>query len=175
VIFTKGTFPSSWRKSTIIPIHKNGSFDNPDNHRGISLLNILSKVFTSILNRRLVQWAEEHNHIVEQQAGFRKNYSTVDNIFILHSVIERYLKRKKKLYVSFIDFKKAFDYVNRNTLWKILRSYGITGRMLKILQSIYTSVRSHVRCQEGTSEDFECPRGLKQGCNLSSTLFVHCE
>ena len=96
MIFTSSSFPSSWRRSTIVAIHKNGSFDNPDNYRGISLLSILSKVFTSILNSRLVRWAEEHNHFVEQQAGFRKNYSTTDNIFILHSLIERYLIRKKK-------------------------------------------------------------------------------
>ena len=65
-------FPEEWTKSIIVPLHKKGDCDNPDNYRGISLLISLSKVFTSILNARLTEWAEENTVFTETQAGFRK-------------------------------------------------------------------------------------------------------
>ena len=54
-------------------------------------------------------------------AGFRKGYSTVDNAFVLHSVIHRHLNQSKKVYATFIDFRKAFDSVKRETLWNVLK------------------------------------------------------
>ena len=70
----------------------------------------------SILTDRLNSWAEDNQIIVEEQAGFRKGYSTVDNIFVLHSIIQHYLQRKRKVYVAFVDFKKAFDTVSKEAL-----------------------------------------------------------
>ena len=113
IIFSTGKFPDSWSKSIIVPIHKKGCLTNPDNFRGISLTSIFSKVFTHILNSRLQSWADSYELIAEEQGGFRRGYSTVDNIYILHEVVKQHLNRKKKLYVAFIDFRKAFDTVRR--------------------------------------------------------------
>ena len=92
-----------WTKSTIIPIHKEGSFQKLDNYRGISLTSIFSKIFTGVLDARLQAGANTHGVISDDQAGFSTGYSTIDNIFILHSVIQKYLHKKKKVYVAFID------------------------------------------------------------------------
>ena len=170
-IFSKGYFPENWRESILLPIHKKGDPQNPDNYRGISLTSILSKVFTSILTHRLQNWAEINDIIVEEQAGFRRGYSTTDNIFVLQSLIHRNLSRKRKLYAAFVDFKKAFDTVNRAVLWDILSSYGINGRMLGMLQAIYSGVLCRVRCGGHYSEPIECFSGLKQGCKMSPIIF----
>jgi hypothetical protein len=71
-LYDTGSFPAGWCKSVIIPIYKKGDDRNPDNYRGISLLSIVSKVFTSILNKRLYTWAEAEEKISCEQAGFRK-------------------------------------------------------------------------------------------------------
>ena len=75
-------FPTQWSKAIIVPLFKKGDKNNPGNYRGISLLSVTSKIFTSIINTRLYDWAESEGKISREQAGFRKNYSTIDHIII---------------------------------------------------------------------------------------------
>ena len=80
----------------------------------------------------ILAWASPFNTIVtEEQAGFRRDYSTVDNEFVPKSVFHKYLNRNKKVHVAFVDFRKAFDTVNRAVLWNILRKNGINSYFLK--------------------------------------------
>ena len=89
-IFESGNFPQVWGNSIITPVHKKGNVTDPNNYRGISLIDSLCKVFVHILSRRLTLWCEEYNIIDESQAGFRSGYSTTDNNFILMSLIQKY-------------------------------------------------------------------------------------
>lgn len=171
-IFTQGQIPEIWSKSVIVPIYKGGNLDDPDNYRGISLISVLCKLFFHIVNNRLMEWLEDSKLIGEEQAGFRRGYSTMDNIFTVHCIVERYLFRRKKVYMAFIDFKKAFDTVNRKALFEILNCIGLTGKMYKILRSLYDSVKSCVRCPDGLTGFFECKSGLRQGCKCSPALFA---
>eukprot|EP00745_Piridium_sociabile_P004303 TRINITY_DN1254_c0_g1_i4.p1 TRINITY_DN1254_c0_g1~~TRINITY_DN1254_c0_g1_i4.p1 ORF type:complete len:981 (+),score=112.61 TRINITY_DN1254_c0_g1_i4:2532-5474(+) len=170
-LFDEGIFPLDWAKSIIIPLHKKGDINNPDNYRGVALTSVLGKVYTNILKRRLTKWAEREEKIIEEQAGFRSGYSTIDHIFTLYSLVQKYLLRNTKLYVAFVDFRKAFDSVNRNLLWDILRKEGVNGKAYMALRSIYESVLACVRDRCVYSDMFECPRGVKQGCLLSPLLF----
>lgn len=172
VMYSRSHYPNSWKQTIILPILKKGDPSNPDNYRGISITSVLSKVFMSILTDRLNSWAEDNQIIVEEQAGFRKGYSTVDNIFVLHSIIQHYLQRKRKVYVAFVDFKKAFDTVSKEALWDILHRHGIQGRFLKMLQAIYSQVICKVRCNGDYSEPFDSYSGLKQGCKMSPIIFA---
>ena len=130
-IFDKGIYPKEWAKAIVIPIFKKGDANNPDNYRGVSLISILCKCYTSILNSRLYQWLEDTHSIAENQAGFRKNHSTVDHIFTLYSVVQKCMhSRRRKLYVAFRDFKKAFDYVHHDKLLETINSAGIKGKFL---------------------------------------------
>ena len=124
-IFQTGHYPFAWTRSVIVPLLKKGDATNLENYRGISLLSVVSKVFTSILNQRLYEWAEKEEKISEEQAGFRKHYSTVDHIFTLVSMIRSCLfgYQISKLYVAFIDYQKTFDTVYRDVLWKVLQKY----------------------------------------------------
>ena len=171
-IFDSGVYPSSWTGAIVVPIHKAGRTDIPDNYRGVSLLSILGKVFSQIINKRLSTWAAENNKIDETQSGFRAGYSTVDNIFVLYAIVQKYLLRRSgKVYVCFVDFRKAFDWVNRAVLWNTLRKAGVGGKMLQVLQSMYRTVKACVRCPDTLTEFFDCPCGVRQGCVLSPTLF----
>ena len=77
------------------------------------MTSIFSKGFLHIVHKRLQKWVNSNGIIVEEQSGFGKRYTTVDNVFVLHGMIEKYLNRNKKLYMAFTDFKKAFDSVYR--------------------------------------------------------------
>eukprot|EP00745_Piridium_sociabile_P025181 TRINITY_DN39889_c0_g1_i10.p1 TRINITY_DN39889_c0_g1~~TRINITY_DN39889_c0_g1_i10.p1 ORF type:complete len:335 (-),score=31.35 TRINITY_DN39889_c0_g1_i10:148-1152(-) len=172
VIFNKGIYPHMWSKAIIIPIYKKGNPENADNYRGVSLLSILSKCYTSILNARLYSWLEDNNLISENQAGFRKKYSTVDQIFTLYATVQKCMSRKgRKLYVAFVDFKKAFDSVRHDRLLECIRNEGVKGKFFASLSAMYESLLSCIRVNGHLSEYFECPVGVRQGCVLSPTLF----
>ena len=75
------------------------------------------------------------------------------------------------MYAAFIDFRKAFDSVKRETLLNVLQKNGINGKMVTMIKSIYNIVLSCVRCPYGKTIFFDCPNGVKQGCILSPILF----
>ena len=84
-------FLESWCNAMLVPIYKKGDVNNVNNYRGISLLNVLSKIFTKILNNRLVEWVESENLLFQEQKGFRRGQSTIDQVFILNTMIQKYL------------------------------------------------------------------------------------
>jgi len=171
-IFDKCMYPSEWAKAIVVPIFKKGNQENPDNYRPISLLSIISKCYTSVLNKRLYNWLENNDKICEQQAGFRKNYSTTDQIFNLYAMVQKCLCRNgQKLYVGFVDFRKAFDSVRHDKLLEALHNEGISGKFFLAIKSMYSSLISCVRCKGQCSPFFECPTGVRQGCIISPTLF----
>jgi hypothetical protein len=170
-LFESGTFPSQWCESVIQPIHKKGDVNSPDNYRGISLLNVSGKLYSYVLNKRLSAWVEDNSIVNEAQAGFRRNYSTNDHIFTLLALVQKHLLAHRKLYVAFIDFKKAFDSVNRRNLWNILQKHGVRGKMYRAIKCMYDVVKARVRVGGDLTECFMCPRGLKQGEICSPILF----
>ena len=137
---------------------------------GAFLSSCVSKLYTSVINSRLTQWAEDNDVLSEAQAGFRKDYSTVDHICTLHALVSKHLKNTK-LYVAFVDFRKAFDTVKRSALWNVLLQLGIGGNMFNTLRAMYLSVLSCVRCNPRNTDYFNCMQGLKQGCLVSPVLF----
>ena len=103
-----------------MPIHKKGGVNQPNNYRSIALTSVISKVYTHIVNKRPSEWAEVEEKTLEEHAGFRAGYSTVDPIFSLYAIIQKYLRKYTKLYVAFVNFQKTFDSVNRTALWSEL-------------------------------------------------------
>ena len=91
VLFERGIYPDSWTESIIITLFKKGNQNDPGNYRGISLCDICSKLYSSIINNRLQEWIEQNNLTGECQAGFKKDYSTVDHIFTLMAMIQKNL------------------------------------------------------------------------------------
>ena len=101
---------------------------------------------------------EENDKIVEMQAGFRRNYSTTDQIFNLYAIVQKCLNKKgQKLYVAFVDFKKAFDAVHHDKLLQAMQKEGIQGKFFASIKSIYDSLLSCVRANSEYSDFFDCP------------------
>lgn len=168
VVLDTGIIPETWTTGIIIPVYKNkGCPTDPDNFRAITLISCLGKLFTSIVNTRLNFFANEVTLIHENQAGFRKGYSTIDNICVLHVLIELYFSFGKKLFCTFIDFRKAFDTVSRSDLWKKLQFSNIKGKCFKVIFNMYQGIKSCVKYKECQSDFFPCLTGVRQGENVS--------
>ena len=173
-ILDEGVFPDSWCEALIVPVHKSGSADDPSNYRGISLLSCISKVLTKILNNRLVTWAEENDKMYDEQAGFRKGKGTLDQIFILQSLISKYLCRKGgRCYNVFIDFSKAFDTVpHMHMFYRMIRE-GMHGKIITTLQNMYSKLKSCIEVNRTcVSDSFDCTIGTRQGCMISPFCFI---
>ena len=142
------------------------------NYRGITLLSTLGKLFTRILNNRLNQWTEDYGIYIEAQAGFRKHMSTVDNVFVLNGLITHSINTNEYLYCCFVDFTKAFDYVEKDILLYKLIKIGVRSQMLDIIKSMFNAVKSKVQNNNSVSEAFSCKIGVWQGECLSPFLFA---
>ena len=155
-----------------MPLYKNkGERSDPDNYRGITLLSCMGKLFTALLNYRLTKYLDATGTIGDEQAGFRHGYSTIDHIFTLHAIIDLYLRRGKRLYIAFIDYRKAFDFVDRVSLWDKMIAMGINGNFLHIIYNLYEKAKSCVKSEGRLSDYFTCNTGVRQGENLSPLLF----
>ena len=172
-IFNDGTYPEAWGDSIIVPIFKGGNPEEPKNYRGVSLINILGKIYSQILLNRLTKWSEQNDVINQCQFGFQSKKSTTDCIFILTSLISKTLANKQKLYCAFIDFEKAFDKINRLLLWNKLLEIGVSTKMVNSLKAMYSYAKSYVMHNPlDTSKYIETSIGLKQGDPSSSLLFI---
>ena len=175
IILKTGIMPSSWGMSFISPIYKNkGPKNDPNNYRGISIISCLGKLFTSTINERLSEFVETNKIIGEEQAGFRAGYSTQDHIFTLQSIIDIYLNKysRKNLYCAFIDYQKAFDLVDRTSLWSKLIDYNINGKLMKLIYNMYQDTKACIKLNNKLSNSFICNIGVRQGDNLSPLLFA---
>ena len=104
------------------------------------------------------------------QAGFRKDRGTREQIANIHWIIEK-AEFQKNIYFCFIDYAKAFDYVDHNKLWKILQEMGIPDHLTCLLRNLYAGQEVAVRTGHGTIDWFQIGKGVQQGCILSLCLF----
>ena len=131
-------------------------------------------LFITILTTRLQKWTEENSVLDESQAGFRKSYSTIDNLFSLQAIIQKYLCRTGgRFFCIFIDFRRAFDSIPHNKIWDSLKRKGINenGKFLKIFHSMYKQLKSCVKINSTLTQFFECTIGTRQGCVSSPIIF----
>jgi hypothetical protein len=173
--FDSGRIPSIWQRSIINPIEKSKDNDPriPLNYRGISLICCTAKIYSSLLNGRVSEFLEDNQLTCDEQNGFRKDRSCTDHIFTLNSVLQNCInKENRSVYAAFIDFKKAFDCIDRNyLLFKVLNE-GIEGKLYWAIKSIYSKNEACVRLNTiHTTDWFSCDNGVRQGDILSPTLF----
>ena len=174
-ILETGHFPNQWSTSCIHPIYKNkGDRENPANYRPITILSCLGKLFTAVLNSRLNDYLEESYLLKENQAGFRKQYSTLDHIFSLHTLIEILKASKQKLFCCFIDYSSAFDSVWRAGLWHKLLQHNINGKVFNVIINMYKDIKSCVSSMGNDSAFLVVFLGLDREkiYHLSSFLFI---
>jgi len=161
--------PSQWGLSHLIPLHKKGDKMLCSNYRGISLLDISLKIFESILLNRFQPLTEPV--LRENQAGFRPGRGCADQIFSLRMMMSKCIEFQQLTYLLFVDFKAAFDSVDRSKLWKVLRQYGIPDKIITMFKALYDNTRCAVRVNDKLSEDFKVNTGVRQGAIASPVLF----
>ena len=125
-----------------------------------------------MVNTRITKFVEAINLIGIEQADFRKGFSTIDHIFTFKCLLDLYLSKKKKLFCAFIDYRKAFDSVDRICLWNKLLAGGITGKLFNVIFNMYKQAKSYVQFHKSQSEFFSCLAAVRHGENLSPILFV---
>ena len=172
LIFEKGVFPGQWTLGVITILFRDGETNDLNNYRGITLLSMLGKILVGVLNNRLIDLINKEHILDENQGGFRKGYRTTDHLFTLHALINHYIKvEKKELFLCFVDFRKAFDKVSHCILWMKLLKYGISGKFMTLVKSMYEQVKSCVKSKSGLTYFFKYKRGVRQGCLLSPVLY----
>ena len=103
--------------------------------------------------------------IAEEQAGFRAGRSTIEQIFNLRILCEKYLQHQQDLYHVFIDFKKAFDRVWHAALWATMKNYNISTNLIQVIKNLYNKATSAVLFN-GSIDWFRTAVGVRQGCLL---------
>ena len=144
---------------------------DPNNYRKISCVPALGKIFETIINNRAKYAKRVLNLDDPLQNGFKEGARATDNAFILNSLIDISAERKRPLYVCYVDFKSAFDYVNRSALLYKIFERGIGGKYFQILKSMYNNARSRVKWDGQLGRIFDNLTGVLQGSVVSPTLF----
>ena len=158
----------------LIPIPKKGNAKERSNYCTIALISHTSKVTLKILQASPQQYVDQE--LPDVQVGFRKSRGTRDQIAKIHCIIEKAREFQKNIYFCFIDYTKAFDSVDHNKLWKILKEMGIPDHLTCILRNLYTGQEAIVRTRHGKMDWFQIGKGVHQGCILSPCLFnLHAE
>ena len=173
VIILLGSYPKQWSKSIIKPIYKSGDPNNTNNYRGISLLSCVGKLLSSILSKRLSNWAKKNDILCDEQFGFRKNRRKTDAVFILQCLIQKQILQRRKLYFCFVDLSKAFDCVNHDFLLLRLPQLGVNEVILQFLKAYHTHAIACVVTQNGYTNSFAISRRVQQGCPSAQYCSVY--
>jgi len=154
--------PQDWKRSVVIPIPKKRNVKECSNYHAIALISHASKVMLKILQDRLQQYI--NHELPDVQAGFRNSRGTRDQIANIRWIIKKAREFQKNIYFCSIDYDKAFDCVDYNKLWKILKEMGILDHMTCLLRNLYAGQEARVRTGIGTTDWFQIGKGVHKGC-----------
>ena len=169
-IWKEERIPTKWKQGLIIKLPKKGNLKQCKNWRGITLLPITSKVPSRVIIDRIRSGVDKY--LRNEQTGFRKGRGITEQIFTLRNIIKQANEWQATLYLNFIDFEKASDSVHRDSLWRIMRAYGIPEKLTNLVKAFYDDFKCAVIHQGETSEWFDIKTGVKQGCIMSGFLFL---
>lgn len=162
--------PDDWSKGLLITVPKRGDLSQCSNWRGITLLSIPSKVFCKIILDRLSGAVDPL--IRGEQAGFRPNRSCIDQINTLRIILEQASEWQREMYLTFVDFEKAFDTLRWDSIWSRLQEIGVPDKIINIIRALYRNYSCKVTHNGLVSEDIAVHAGVRQGCLLSPLLFL---
>ena len=143
-------WPQDWKRSIFISTPKKGNVKECSNYHTTALISHASKVMLKILQARLQQYVK--CDLPDVQAGFRKGRGTRDQIANILWIIEKAREFQENIYFCFIDYAKAFDCVDHNKLWKILKEVGIPNHLTYLLRNLYAGQEATVRTGHGTTD-----------------------
>ena len=169
-IWETKSVPRDWQSQFLMPLHKKGSRTICDNYRGIALLSIPGKVFAKAIMNWLKPRAKQF--LCESQFDFCHGRGCTDQLFSPRVLMEKACEFHQTRYACFIDLKKAYDLVQHNSLWCILKhSYHLSEKLLTIICALHEDCTTAVRAYRKTSNMFSVTSGVHQGCMLAPTIF----
>ena len=145
--------PQDWKRSVFIPNPKKGNAKECSNYHMTALISYASKLMLKLLQARLQQYVNWE--LPDVQAGFRKGRGTRDQIANICWIIQKAREVQENIYFYFIDYAKAFDCVDHNKLWKILKEMGIPDHLTCLLRNLYGGQEATVRSGHGTKDWFQ--------------------
>ena len=152
-------WPLDWKRSVFIPIPKKGNVKECSNYCTIAVISQASKMMLRILQDRLQQYM--NLELPDVQAGFRKRRGTRDQFSNNHWMIEKAREFQKNIHSCFIENAKAFDCVDHNKLWKILKEVGKPDHLTCLLRNLYVGQETTVRTGHGTTDWFKIGKGVR--------------
>ena len=156
----------------MIPLFKKGDKKECSNYRGITTESHILKGLSKLMHNRLDDFCEKKQKYKETQNGFRRNRSRQELILIVRILQTSHQEKNLPLYMGFVDIMKAYDSVQQELLWKILKQIGLPPRFIKMTKLIYNSIECKVKIGGKYSEPFRVLTGLLQG-NCTSTDFFN--
>ena len=167
-----GIIPKPCKLSYIVPIHKKGKKDKPENYRPISLTSQLIKLFERIIKKQLVNYLESNNLIGNFQHGFRKNRSCLTQLVSHYTKVFDYINSGYNVDVVYLDFARAFDKVDHMILLMKAKALNITGKLLDWLKCFLLERTQSVVLEGFQSEEKLVKSGVPQGTVLAPLLFI---
>ena len=174
-IFEKAAFhaksPLQWKIAKIVPIHKKGNKEDPENYRPISLLCSLGKVYEKCI---LKVMDDNFSHSIPSsfQHGFRKNHSTATAALTIQNAIARALDKKKKVIVVSTDMSAAFDLLDKEILLPRMMKLGVPNNLIQIYDDFLSERKAYIQCGQSVSSEFNIPVGCVQGSPSGPYLFT---
>ena len=168
-VYTTGYLPQDLKHSIFVKLPKKTNATECTDYRTLCLMSNVTKIILRII-------AERNRRIFEREAGktqsgFMKGKGTREGIFSLRIITEKMLEKHKKVYMCYIDYKKAFDRVYHALLMEVLSHNEIDEKDLKLIRNLYWQQTASIQTDEGQSSSFPIKRGVRQGCVLSPPLF----
>ena len=162
--------PDDWKVAEIVPLYKSkGKRSECSNHRGISLLSVPGKVFASVILNRCKDSVDRV--LREEQCGFRKSRGCADQLFALRQIIEKSMAFQLDISFCFIDFRAAFDSVDREQMYQIMKHYGLPQKVINIIRNSYDGFKCRVKAEGEKGRLFDVRTGVRQGDVWSPILF----
>jgi hypothetical protein len=164
--------PDIWNDVHICNLYKAGNPELMINYRGISRISVGLKILLGVMANRLYDACDQMNLLVPEQAGFRRKEEAVAQYIAIAEIVRRREICGEPTFAIFVDFKKAYDKVHHEALYRILDNMGVRGKFLEIIKNMYRNSRMSIKAGGRVTRSFGMKRGTRQGCPLSPLLFI---
>ena len=168
--WTEEDLPQDWKLAEVVPLYKKkGKRSECGNYRGISLLSVPGKFFASIILNRYKDALDQV--LREEQCGFRKCRGCIDQLFALRQIVKKCMAFQLNVSFCFIDFRAAFDLVDREMMYKIMKHYGLPQNVMNVICNSYNGFKCCVKAEGEKGQMFDVKTGVRQGDVWSPILF----